>query len=144
MANMKADTNSIRAGMLQAIIDRANGGGGGGAQLLLYSNAGAQPAGGASPGASVLLGTMTITGTFGTISAGVLTLGTITQDSAADASGVASWMRVMQSNGSTWVMDLQVTVTGGGGDVTMPSTSVTVGLPIQMTGSQTITAPCAP
>lgn len=137
MANMKM-SNTIRDAWLQDIINLA----GTGATLLLYDNSGPQPAGGASAGSSLLLGTMTIAGVFGTIVSHQLVLGTITQDSAADRSGTASWMRVMQ--GATWVCDLQVTATGGGGDVTMPSLSVTATLPIQMAGSQTITPPCAP
>lgn len=79
----------------------------------------------------VLLGTLTFAFPCGTITSGELTMAAITQDSAADATGTAAWARVFDSTGAP-VMDLNVTVTGGGGALTMNTTSIVVGGPILM------------
>ena len=61
------------------------------------------------------------------------------QDSSADATGTAVWARVLDSAG-TVCMDLDVTVTGGGGYIQMPTTSIVAGGPIAFT-SFTATMP---
>ena len=80
----------------------------------------------------VRLGTLTFAFSCGTIAGGALTMGAITQDSAADATGTAAWARVVDSTGAA-VMDLNVTVTGGGGALTMNTTSIVAGGPILIT-----------
>lgn len=45
-------------------------------------------------------------------SAGVLTLNAITSDASADASGTASFVRILQSDSSTAVMDCSVGTSG--------------------------------
>jgi hypothetical protein len=42
---------------------------------------------------------------FGAASGGTITAGAITQDTAADATGAATWYRALQSDGTTAVMD---------------------------------------
>ncbi len=69
---------------------------------------------------------------------GVLTLNAITTDSAADATGTASWFRVLTS-ASAAVIDGTVTATGGGGDMQLVTTSITAGQPVEIT-SFTVTA----
>jgi hypothetical protein len=51
----------------------------------------------------------------------------------AVADGTAGYCRVKDSNGNT-VMDGTVTVTGGGGDLTLGSVSITTGQNVDVTG----------
>lgn len=73
-------------------------------------------------------------------SGGVLTLNAITQDSAADATGTATFFRIFQSNGTTAVIDGDVATSGS--DLNLNTTSIVTGGPVQIT-SFTITAPGA-
>lgn len=70
-------------------------------------------------------------------SGGVLTANSITQDSSADATGTASFFRVLTS-GDVVKAQGTVTATGGGGDMTLNTVSIVAGGPIQVT-SFTIT-----
>jgi hypothetical protein len=64
------------------------------------------------------------------------------QDTSADASGTAGHFRVYDSSGVTCHMQGNITVTGGGGDMTLDSTAVTSGQTVTITG-YTLTAPNA-
>ena len=57
----------------------------------------------------------------------MLTFSTVTPDSSADNSGTAQWFRVFKADGTTGVLDGSVTVTGGGGEMTLNTTSITAG-----------------
>lgn len=107
-----------------------------GAQIKLYT--GTQPASVATAPSGTLLGTLTVAGTFGTAAGGVLTFGTVTSDTSADAGGTAGWFRVMKSDGTTGVLDGNITATGGGGDMTLNTVTITSGGTIAIT-SGTIT-----
>jgi hypothetical protein len=50
---------------------------------------------------------------FGTMSAGVATANTITQDASADASGIPTFARLLESDGTTVWADVSVGKTGG-------------------------------
>ena len=76
-----------------------------------------------------LLGTLTLADPCGAVSGGVLTMGAITQDSSADASGTASWARLTDSNGNV-VMDIDVSNTGGGGTLQLNTVNIVAGGPI--------------
>ena len=65
---------------------------------------------------------------FGTVTNRTLTANTIFRDEAADATGVASYVRVSTAEGVP-VMDLTV-----GSEVTMPRTDITQGQPVEITG----------
>ncbi len=80
----------------------------------------------------VLLGTLTFSDPCGTIANNALTMGAITQDSSADATGTAAWARIADSAGVT-VMDINVTTTGGGGALTLNTTNIVIGGPILIT-----------
>lgn len=86
-----------------------------------------------------LLGTLRFSdpccATVGSPTAGRLTMGAITQDSSADQSGTATWARISSVNSGvkTTVMDLDVTVTGGGGALQLNTTAIVVGGPILIT-----------
>lgn len=115
---------------------------GAGAGLVnVYS--GAQPASADIAATGTLLATFTLNDpSFGGSAAGMITLDvspavTTTGLAAADA----GWFRATDSTGAT-VMDGSVTVTGGGGDLTMSTITVSVGLTLQLT-SGTITTPAS-
>lgn len=126
---------TIRTSRATQILDAIDAGAGAGT-LNIYS--GTRPATAAAITTQVLLGTLTFSDPCGTVTAGVLTFSAITQDASADATGTATWFRVLDSNGS-FVMDGAVTVTGGGGDLTLNTTSITIGGPISVTGTKQIT-----
>lgn len=76
-----------------------------------------------------LLGTLTFSDPAGVIADGALTMSTITQDASADATGVATWARVLDSDANV-VMDIDVTTTGGGGTLQLNTTNIVAGGPI--------------
>jgi len=63
-------------------------------------------------------------------------------DASADATGTAAHFRLYKSDGTTCQMQGTVTVTGGGGDLTLDSVSVTAAQVVTITGF-TLTAPGA-
>lgn len=127
-------STSLRNAQLDAITTAVGASG----KLRIYS--GTRPANVAASITGTLLAELTLGSTFAaSASNGVLTLNTITGDSAADADGTASHFRIFKSDGSTAVIDGSVTATGGGGDMTLNSTSITEGATVEVT-SFTITA----
>lgn len=82
--------------------------------------------------ATTLLGTLTCSSAFApAASGGVLTANAIAQDSDADATSTATWARLTTSGG-TFVLDMSVTATGGGGDLQLPTTSIVQHAAIQV------------
>lgn len=84
--------------------------------------------------AGTLLAVFALDGTpFTSPSGGSMSLADVplVEDSAL-ATGVAGHLRFKDSGGAG-VEDLRVTATGGGGEATMPSTTVTAGEPVQVT-----------
>ena len=77
----------------------------------------------------VLLGTLTFSDPCGAVSAGALTMGAITQDASADATGTATWARITDSDGNA-KMDIDVTNTGGGGTLQLNTVNIVAGGPI--------------
>jgi len=124
---------SIRNALLTQIVTQA----GANAKLRFYG--GSRPAMTAAPG-TALLSELICAATLGTVSAGVLTFNAIAQDAGADATGVTTWFRIVKSDGTTHVMDGLVTATGGGGDITLSSTTLSVGVPVSITNFASITA----
>ena len=120
-------STAAKNGVLTVINDLLNAGSGP-ATIKIYT--GTKPAG---PDTAItsqtLLGTLTCSDPAGSVSSGSLTFGSITQDSAADATGVATWARLADSNG-TAVLDVDVTTTGSGGFIQMNTTSIVLGGPI--------------
>lgn len=88
-----------------------------------------------SAGTNTLLGTLTFSDSCiagGSIAAGLLTMGPITQDASADNSGTATWARILDSAGNT-VGDIDVSNTGGGGVLQLNTVSIVAGGPIIVT-----------
>jgi len=86
-----------------------------------------------------LLATLTFSDPCGTTSAGTLTMSAITQDSAADATGTATWARIADSSGAT-VFDVDVSSTGAGGTLQFNTTNFVIGGPV-LISAFTITVP---
>ena len=112
---------TLRNNMLDEITTRA------GASALLRIYDGTQPATGGT--ATTLLAQLTCNATFAAAaSSGVLTLNSISSDTSANATGTATWFRIVQSDGSTHVMDGTVsTVAAGTGDLQLDDTSIVLG-----------------
>ena len=138
MANLKFP-NVLRNNMLDEITAYV----GTNAYIRIYS--GSQPGGGG--GVTTLLAELRgdVTAWAGAANAGVLTINGSTADSAANASGTATWFRVLQSDGSTWVIDGDVsTAATGTGDMQLNDTSIVLNGTVSLGGPNSITAPDAP
>jgi hypothetical protein len=124
---------TTRNAMLDAITSRA------GASALLRIYDGSRPATGGT--ATTLLAQLTCNATFAPgASSGVLTLNAIASATSAAATGTATWFRIVQSGGSTHVLDGSVsTVAAGTGDMQLDSTSIVLGGTVAIS-SATVTA----
>jgi hypothetical protein len=131
MANLRLAV-ATRNAMLNPDIALLNGG-----TINIYS--GVQPANGdAALSGNTLLGTLTLNATSGTVTGGTLTLNAITQDSAADATGTATFARILTSGAALWG-DCDVGTSGA--TINLNTTSIVSGGPIQITsGSFSIPA----
>ena len=118
-----AFSDALRSARAQKIIDLINAGIGPGSMLFYTAT---QPAKGAAITSQTLLGTTPFAEPAGTVSAGVLTFALMTDDSSADADGIAAWVRVLDGDGA-FVMDMTVTNNAGAGPVKMPSTQIYAG-----------------
>lgn len=117
---------ALRNARLDAITTFA----GASAKLRIYS--GTQPATGGT--ATTLLAELTCNATFaGAASAGVLTLNAITQDSAADATGTATWGRIVKSDGTTHVLDC--TVGTSGTDIILNTAAIVTNAAVSVTAA---------
>lgn len=115
--------------MLDAITTRA------GASALLRIYSGTRPATGGA--ATTLLAELTCNATFAAGAAsGVLTLNAITQDSSADATGTATWFRIVKADGTTFVLDGNVGTSGS--DLNLTTVSIVATQPVSVS-SFTIT-----
>lgn len=114
---------TIRNAMLDAITTGA----GGSALLRIYD--GTRPATGGT--ATTLLAELTCNATFApSASSGALTLNSITQDSSANATGTATWFRIVKSDGTTHVLDGNVGTSGS--DLNLTTVSITSGQPVSV------------
>lgn len=123
-----AYSTTLRNARLDAITTAIGASG----KLRIYS--GTRPATGGT--VTTLLAELTCNATFApAASGGVLTLNSITQDSSADATGTATWARMVTSGG-TFVADFNVGTSGS--DINLNTTSLVSGAAVQVT-SFTIT-----
>lgn len=120
---------ALRNARLDAIATFA----GSGALLRIYD--GTRPATGGT--ATTKLAELTLGSPLApAASGGVLTLNAITQDSSADATGTATWGRIVKADGTTHVMDVSVGTSGA--DINFATVSFVAGAAVQVT-SATIT-----
>lgn len=110
---------TLRNNMLDEITTRA------GTSALLRIYDGTRPATGGT--ATTLLAELTCNATAfaAAASGGVLTSNAITDDTSANATGTATWFRIVQSNGTTHVLDGNVGTSGS--DLNLNTTSITSG-----------------
>ena len=124
-----AYSTNLRNARMDAITTFA----GGSCLLRIYD--GSRPATGGT--ATTLLAELTCNATFAaSASSGVLTLNAITQDSSANATGTATWFRIVKSDGTTHVLDGSVGTSGS--DLNLTTTSIVATQPVSVT-SFTIT-----
>lgn len=117
------EAGTLRDAMLDAITTHA----GNAALLRIYD--GSRPATGGT--ATTLLAELTCGTPFAAAAVnGVLTLGAITQDSSANATGTATWFRIVKSDGTTHVMDGNVGTSGS--DLNLTTTSIVATQPVSV------------
>lgn len=118
--------STLRNARLDAITTRA----GGSAKLRIYD--GSRPATGGT--ATTLLAELTCNATFApSASGGVLTLNSISDDTSANATGTATWFRIVQSDGTTHVLDGSVGTSGA--DMNLSTTSIVAGARVSITAA---------
>ena len=115
---------TLRDAMMDAITTHA----GNAALLRIYD--GARPATGGT--ATTLLAELTCGTPFAAASVnGVLTLGAISQDASANATGTATWFRIVKADGTTHVLDGNVGTSGS--DLNLTTTSIVATQPVSVT-----------
>ena len=85
-------------------------------------------------GMGSVLATIALADPCGSVANQVLTLTMPRSDTSADATGTAAHFRLYASDGTTCHAQGTVTVTAGGGDMTVDSTSFTTGGTFSVTG----------
>ena len=129
---------ATRNAAADAVVDLIDAGPAAGT-LKIYT--GSQPATGDTAESGTLLATVTLGDpAFGSASAGVAT-GADPAAVTGVAAGTAGWFRIEDSTGAN-VFDGSVTATGGGGDLTLSTTTISVGLSVDIT-SLTVTMPAS-
>lgn len=131
---------ATRNALCDAWVDRFDAGSGAG-KIRIYS--GTQPASANDAASGTLLAEITLNDpAFGSASAGAAT---IDSDPAltdtVDITGTAGWWRGLDSDNNT-VCDGSITATGGGGDLTLASTSLTASGTVTVAGG-TLTVPAS-
>lgn len=121
-----AFATTLRTARADLIDDAANGGSGA-ALIRIYDST--RPATGGT--ATTLLAELTASDPmFGAAASGVLTASAITADASANATGTATWFRVVDSAG-TFVMDGNVGTSGS--DLNLNSVSISSGQNVAIT-----------
>jgi hypothetical protein len=131
-----ASRNAAAAGVA-ALADAGAGAG------IIQVRSGAQPTTAEDAATGTLLATFTLNDpAFGAPSIGVASLDADPAVTATGAAaGTAGWFRLLDSTGGK-VLDGSVTATGGGGQLELNTTTVSVGLTLQIT-AMTINMPAA-
>lgn len=116
----------LRNARLDAITTFA----GGSALLRIYD--GSRPATGGT--ATTLLAELVMNATFAPAAAsGVLTLNAIANDASANATGTATWARIVKSDGTTHVTDCSVSTSGA--DINLNTVSIVSAAVISVTSA---------
>ena len=120
---------AVRNAMLDAIETTI------GATAVMKIRTGAQPATCATADSGTVLATLTLPADWMAAAAsGAKAKSGTWQDAGADATGTAAHFRIYESTGVTCGIQGTVTVTGGGGDLTLDSVSITAAQVITITG----------
>lgn len=126
MANNPKRTNTAANAACDAMAALANSG-----RLKIYD--GSQPAtADTAVTTQVVLADLTMNATaFGAAVAGVATANAITSDSSADATGTATWFRLLKSDNSTVILDGSVGTSGA--DLNLNSVAISAGAAVAIT-----------
>lgn len=120
-------STAARNARLNALRDTIDAGVGAGL-LRIYN--GTRPASGGT--ATTKLAELTLTDPSApNASSGVLTLSSITDDSAADASGTATWFRIVDSAGN-FVVDGDISDPAGSAELKLVNTNIAINQPVQV------------
>lgn len=129
--NLNTTIRNSRANAIKAAIDA------GGAAGFFRVYDGAKPAAGGA--ATTLLAELTMGfPSAAAASGGVLTLNAITADSSANATGTATWGRIVDSTGA-FVADF--TVGTGGAEFNLNTVAITLGVQVSCTSAAITEAP---
>jgi hypothetical protein len=105
-----------------------------GASAVLKLRTGAPPTNIADADSGTVLATLNLPADWmAAAAAGVAAKAGTWQDAGADAAGVAGHFRVYASNGTTQHMQGTVTITGGGGDLTLDNNDIASGQQVNIT-----------
>lgn len=128
MANNFDISNAAASAAANAVVDLIDVGGAG--YLRIYS--GTKPAGPDSALAgNTLLAELRFSATaFGNASNGVATANAITADTAADATGTATFFRVFAGDGTTAIFDGEIGTSGS--DINISSTAIQAGAEVSV------------
>lgn len=131
-ASQNAATNAV-AGLIDADV--------GAGSLIIRT--GAQPATANDAPTGTILATFTLADpAFGASALGVADLdATPVLSTTGAAAGTAGWFRITDNSGDT-VMDGAVTATGGGGELELNTTTISVGVTVEITAG-TLTTPAS-
>lgn len=126
MANAPSLTNAAASAAADAVVDQADTG-----YIRIYSGTKATNAD-TAVGAQVLLAELRFGATaFGAASNGVATANAITADPSANATGQATWFRVLKSDGTTALWDGEAGTTGS--DLNLSTTSIVAAAEVSIT-----------
>lgn len=131
MANLRYAT-ATRNAMMDIVRTNLAGG-------SIQIRSGTQPADANTTATGTLLATLTLASPAGSSSSGgTFTFGTVTSDTSADATGTATWARVLQSDGTTAVFDCDVATSGA--TINLNTVSIVTGGTVAIT-SGTLSIP---
>jgi hypothetical protein len=106
-----------------------------GTSAVLKIRTGSAPANVATADSGTVLATLTLPSDWmAAASGGTKAKSGTWEDTSADADGTAAHFRIYASNGTTAHMQGTVTLTGGGGDMTVDNTSFATGQSFTVTG----------
>jgi hypothetical protein len=106
-----------------------------GTTAILRLRTGAQPATCATADSGTIVATLTLPADYmAAASGGAKAKSGTWQDTAADAAGTVGHFRLYDSAGTTCGMQGSVTISGGGGDLTLDNNVVTLGQIVTITG----------
>lgn len=125
---------ALRNARLDAINAAINAGAGAG-KIRIYD--GSRPATGGA--VTNLLAELTFSDPASSgAAAGALAFDAITQDASADATGTATWFRIVDST-NAFVLDGSAGASGGGADLELNTTSIVAGAAVSIPTTKTIT-----
>lgn len=127
-------SSALAIAQADLIVDAIDAGSGAGKLRIYDGTQATNPQ--TAVGAQVLLAEFTFSdpafGAAGAVTGGALATASAIAAVVASASGTASWFRILDSNNLA-VYDGTVTVTGGGGDLTVQSLSIVISTEVSIT-----------